>query len=172
MIKQMVGAVAFTAASIVGANALEDRNNLNLNYTDAGSYYTELDELYNNFDSDNAVLSLDGRNGIIEYGASVDSDNIQSVNVGVVLPVGPIGLVAGIESDDKVIDKSGDYYGIVFEKGRIEARYTYQDNADDHKVSGRLYLTSKFGVNAGVRFQDWQDVGEDTEYTVGVTYKF
>lgn len=171
MIKHILAATLLTTSAAV---ALEDRNNLNLNYTDTGSYYTEIDEIYNNFTNDNAELGLDGRNGIIEYGVSLKEDDVKSVNVGIVLPVGPVGLVAGVGTDKagSGISIDNDYYGVIYEKGRIEARYTYQDALDDHKVSGRLYLTDSFGVNAGVRFDDIDNIGEDTEYTVGVSYKF
>lgn len=172
MIKQTVVAVALCAATITGASALEDRNNISLLYTDNGDYFTG--NVVDNFDlSNQGSLAVDGRNGIIEYGASVNEDNIQSVNIGGVLPLGNLGLVAGFETDsNQKISDLNDYYGVVYEAGRIEARYTYQDLAEDHKVSGRLYLSPKFAVQAGVQFDEWDNVGEDSTYTVGLSYKF
>ena len=172
MIKHTLAALLLTT---VGASALENRNNLNLNYTDVGNdYVTAVEDLSTDtFDSDGASISIDGRNGPIEYGISVNEDALESVNVGLAIPLKlGFGAVVGVEVNDDGITDDDQYYGAIFEKGPIEARVTYQDEADDFKASGRYYINETWGVNAGVRFESLEDIDGDANYSVGVTYKF
>lgn len=195
MLKQTIAAVAVSTAMISGAAAddmmmmndgLQDRNNISVNYTDIGKDYTKDNyDLINNFDNDNVTLGIDGRNGIIEYAASIKEedfnsvDNLKNVSAGVdtelslglALPVSKsLGVVAGVSKDYAGHEDA--YLGAIYEKGRIEARYTYQQEAEDHKVSGRLYLNDRYAINAGVQFDEFDKVGDDSTYTVGLSYKF
>ena len=170
MIKTTIAALLLTTSAAV---ALDDRNNINLNYSDFGNNYVDAVEkgTTDTFDSTQATLSIDGRNGIVEYSGAVNEDDVQSVTLGAALPIGGsgFGVVGGI-SADTVMNTDDYYYGAIYETGSVELRATYQDDAEDFKVSGRYYLTDSWGLNAGVQFED--EVDEDSTYTIGVSYKF
>ena len=169
----LLGTMVAANADDMMMDGLQDRNNINLNYVDAGeTYVTATEDLsIDGFDSDGASLSLDGRNGPIEYGISVNEDALESINVGLAIPLkSGFGAVVGVEVNDDGITDDDQYYGAIYESGPVELRATYQDEADDFKVSGRYYFNETWGVNAGVQFDD--SIDEDSAYTVGVTYKF
>ena len=160
---------------------LQDRNNFNLNYTNTGDFYTDLaDDLdVDTLDFDEVTVGVDGRQGIIEYGVAIkeQQDSTDGVagsvdaafNAGVVVPLSSkVGVVGGVSKD--FVGDEDVYVGAIYEYGRVEARYTYQEEAEDHKVNGRFYITDSTAIQAGVQFDD--DIGEDSQYTVGISYKF
>ena len=167
MIKTTIAALLLTTTAAV---ALDDKQIVDLSYTDNGSTYSQLDTA--DFDSGNARIVIDGRQGIVEYNASFDEEGNVDSTFGLAIPVKAtgFGVVVGAEETDNAAIQDSVYYGGIYENDSLELRATYQDEADDYKVSGRYFLTDSWGLNAGVRFED--NIDSDSMYTVGVSYKF
>ena len=172
MIKQTMAALLLTTSVASAADmmmmddGIQDKQIVDLSYVDEGKDITDRE-----FDADNGTLVIDGRQGIVEYNVAFDSSETIDANVGLAVGVvGNFGVVAGVNTVDDADISADYYYGGIYEKGPIELRATYQDEADDYKVSGRYYVTKHWGVNAGVQFDN--EIDEDSTYTVGISYKF
>ena len=182
MIKQTMAALLLTTSVASAADmmmddmmmsGIQDKQIVDLTYVDQGSAYTEAVEGHTNqLDDSNARLNLEGRHNYVEYGVSANSEGDFSGNVGLVAPVGKgFGVAIGASAQEGNAD--GDkYVAALYEMGKVEARIQYNDESETTEVSGRYFVTSHWGVKAGVKSDDFGDLGEDSTYTVGISYKF
>ena len=162
MIKTTMAALLLTTT---GALALDNQNNVGLYYSDNGAALIEsLEGNSPDTNDDQTFVQLDGRQGIIEYSATLNNKDERDFNVGVAIPVGAnFGVVGGVTENDE-------YVGAVYDTAKFELRYTYELDNESNNVSGRYHVNDRWSVNAGVAFDD--RVGEDETYTTGVSLRF
>ena len=161
MIKTTMAALLLTTT---GAMALDNQNNIGLYYADSGAALIENVEGNQSLNEDKTFVQLDGRQGIIEYSATLNNKDERDFNVGVAIPVGAnFGVVGGVTENDE-------YVGAVYDTAKFELRYTYELDNESNNVSGRYHVNDRWSVNAGVAFDD--RVGEDETYTTGVSLRF
>ena len=194
MIKQTMAALLLTTSVASAADmmddmmksGLEDQNVVSLNYNYIESDFDQADG------EDFVTLELDGRNGLIEYGASVSEEYFGAsdveLNVGLVVPVvAGFGVAAGVDyigfgvddddAETETLGGTNEYVAVVYDAGgKFEGRVQYNtefdsiDDTDSTEVSGRYWIKDNFGINAGV--EAFGSDSDELTWTTGISYKF